>query len=129
MGLFDDVKRAAFSEAPRKFTANRDITIEELYELLKQHEDEFEMPFKLSNMLGKRITFKRHPKLEIQLLVSVKGRDITVRPNNQEGSFESDGFSIRTADLKNGFGLKTELNRDDYVEDVTAKIRRLVNGE
>ena len=38
------------------------------------------------------------------------------------------GFSVRTADLKNGFGLKTELNRDDYVNDVVAKITRIVNG-
>ena len=30
--------------------------------------------------------------------------DITVRPNIQEGTIESGGFSVRTADLKNGFG-------------------------
>lgn len=128
MGLFDDVKRAAFSAAPRKIEAERAITIEELYDLLKQHEDEFVMPFKLSSLFGKHITFQRHPKLELQLLVSVKGNTITVRPNIQEGSFESDGFSIRTADLKNGFGLKTELNRDDYIEDVVARIDNIVNG-
>lgn len=128
MGLFDDVKRAAFSAAPRKIEAERAITIEELYDLLKQHEDEFVMPFKLSSLFGKHITFQRHPKLELQLLVSVKGNTITVRPNIQEGSFESDGFSIRTADLKNGFGLKTELNRDDYIEDVVARIENIVNG-
>lgn len=128
MGLFDDVKRAAFSAAPRKIEVERAITIEELYDLLKQHEDEFVMPFKLSSLFGKHITFQRHPKLELQLLVSVKGNTITVRPNIQEGSFESDGFSIRTADLKNGFGLKTELNRDDYIEDVVARIENIVNG-
>lgn len=128
MGLFDDVKRAAFSAVPRKIEAERAITIEELYDLLKQHEDEFVMPFKLSSLFGKHITFQRHPKLELQLLVSVKGNTITVRPNIQEGSFESDGFSIRTADLKNGFGLKTELNRDDYIEDVVARIENIVNG-
>lgn len=51
-----------------------------------------------------------------------------VTPNNQEAEIESGGFSIRTADLKNGFGLQTEFNRDDYVTDVTNKIERIVNG-
>jgi hypothetical protein len=128
MGFFDSVKKAINSEVPRKFEANRQITIEELYDLLVEHEDEFEMPFKMNNILGKRIVFKRHPRLEIQLLVTVKGNVITVTPNNQEAEIESGGFSIRTADLKNGFGLQTEFNRDDYVTDVTNKIERIVNG-
>jgi len=128
MGFFDSVKKAINSEVPRKFEANRQITIEELYDLLIEHEDEFEMPFKMNNILGKRIVFKRHPRLEIQLLVTVKGNVITVTPNNQEVEIESGGFSIRTADLKNGFGLQTEFNRDDYVTDVTNKIERIVNG-
>lgn len=64
----------------------------------------------------------------MQLLVSVKGNVITVRPNLQEGTIESDGFSIRTAELKNGFGFATELNRDDYVNDIVAKITKIVNG-
>ena len=79
MGLFDNVKKAAFSAVPRKIEANRDLPIEELYELLKQHENEFDQPFKLSNMLGKRITFKRHPRLEMQLLVTVKGNVIKLK--------------------------------------------------
>ena len=128
MGFFDSVKKAINSEVPRKFEANRQITIEELYDLLIEHEDEFEMPFKMNNILGKRIVFKRHPRLEIQLLVTVKGNVVTVTPNNQEAEIESGGFSIRTADLKNGFGLQTEFNRDDYVTDVTNKIERIVNG-
>lgn len=128
MGFFDSVKKAINSEVQRKFEANRQITIEELYDLLIEHEDEFEMPFKMNNILGKRIVFKRHPRLEIQLLVTVKGNVITVTPNNQEAEIESGGFSIRTADLKNGFGLQTEFNRDDYVTDVTNKIERIVNG-
>ena len=128
MGFFDSVKKAINREVPRKFEANRQITIEELYDLLIEHEDEFEMPFKMNNILGKRIVFKRHPRLEIQLLVTVKGNVITVTPNNQEAEIESGGFSVRTADLKNGFGFQTEFNRDDYVTDVTNKIERIVNG-
>ena len=128
MGIKDDLKKAAYSAAPRKIEMNRSLTLEELYSLLEQHKDEFSVPFKLSSFLGKRITFKREPRLEMQLLVTVKGNVITVRPNLQEGTIESGGFSIRTADLKNGFGLKTELNRDDYVNDVVAKITRIVNG-
>ena len=128
MGIKDDLKKAAYSAAPRKIEMNRSMTIEELYSLLEQHKDEFSVPFKLSSFLGKRIVFKREPRLEMQLLVTVKGSVITVRPNLQEGTIESGGFSIRTADLKNGFGLKTELNRDDYVNDVVAKITRIVNG-
>ena len=128
MGIKDDLKKAAYSAAPRKIEMNRSITVEELYSLLEQHKEEFPVPFKLSSFLGKRIVFKREPRLEMQLLVTVKGSVITVRPNLQEGTIESGGFSIRTADLKNGFGLKTELNRDDYVNDVVAKITRIVNG-
>ena len=128
MGIKDDLKKAAYSAAPRKIEMNRSITVEELYSLLEQHKEEFSVPFKLSSFLGKRIVFKREPRLEMQLLVTVKGNVITVRPNLQEGTIESGGFSIRTADLKNGFGLKTELNRDDYVSDVVAKITRIVNG-
>ena len=128
MGIKDDLKKAAYSAAPRKIEMNRSLTLEELYSLLEQHKDEFSVPFKLSSFLGKRIVFKREPRLEMQLLVTVKNNVITVRPNLQEGTIESDGFSVRTADLKNGFGLKTELNRDDYVNDVVAKITRIVNG-
>lgn len=128
MGIKDDLKKAAYSAAPRKIEMNRSLTLEELYSLLEQHKDEFSVPFKLSSFLGKRIVFKREPRLEMQLLVTVKNNVITVRPNLQEGTIESGGFSIRTADLKNGFWLKTELNRDDYVNDVVAKITRIVNG-
>ena len=128
MGIKEDLKKAVYSAAPRKIEMSRSMTIEELYSLLEQHKDEFPVPFKLSSFLGKRITFKREPRLEMQLLVTVKGSVITVRPNLQEGTIESGGFSVRTADLKNGFGLKTELNRDDYVNDVVAKITRIVNG-
>ncbi|MBR4657044.1 MAG: hypothetical protein IKO68_10915 [Oscillospiraceae bacterium] len=128
MGIKDDLKKAAYSAAPRKIEMNRSLTLEELYSLLEQHKDEFSVPFKLSSFLGKRIVFKREPRLEMQLLVTVKNNVITVRPNLQEGTIESGGFSVRTADLKNGFGLKTELNRDDYVNDVVAKITRIVNG-
>jgi len=129
MGLFDNIKKAVNSEVPRKIKTNKTVTIEELYEMLRQHEDEFPVPFKLSSMLGKHITFQRHPQLELQLLVSVKGDEITVRPNNQEGEFETGGFIVKTADLKNGFGLQTELNRDDYVTYVTSRIESIVNGE
>ena len=128
MGIKDDLKKAAYSAAPRKIEMNRSLTLEELYSVLEQHKDEFSVPFKLSSFLGKRIVFKREPRLEMQLLVTVKNNVITVRPNLQEGTIESGGFSVRTADLKNGFGLKTELNRDDYVNDVVAKITRIVNG-
>ena len=128
MGIKDDLKKAAYAAIPRKIEMNRSLTIEELYSLLEQHKDEFPVPFKLSSFLGKRITFKREPRLELQLLVTVKGNVITVRPNIQEGTIESNGFSVRTADLKNGFGLQTEFNRDDYVNDVVAKITKIVNG-
>ena len=128
MGIKDDLKKAAYSASPRKIEINRSMTIEELYSLLEQHKDEFSVPFKLTGFLGKRITFKREPRLELQLLLTVKGNAITLRPNVQESTIERNGFSIRTADLKNGFGLSTELNRDDYVNDVAAKITRIVNG-
>ena len=127
MGFKDDLKKAAYSAVPRKIEMGRSMTIEELYALLDQHKEEFPVPFKLTSFLGKRITFKREPRLEIQLLVTVKGNVITVRPNLQEGTIESNDFSVRTADLKNGFGLQTELGRDDYVSDVVEKITRIVN--
>ena len=128
MGMKEDLKKALHSATPRKIRIDRSMTIEELYALLDQHKDEFSVPFKLSGFLGKRIIFKREPRLEMQLWVTVKGNEITVRPNIQEGTIETDGFSIRTADLKNGFGLSTELKRDDYVNDVVDKITRIVNG-
>ena len=127
MGFKDDLKKAAYSAVPRKIEMGRSMTIEELYALLEQHKEEFPVPFKLSSFLGKRITFKREPRLEVQLLVTVKDNVITVKPNLQEGTIESNGFSVRTADLKNGFGLQTELGRDDYVNDVVEKITRIVN--
>ena len=127
MGIKEDLKKAINSAAPRKIEMNRSMTIEELFALLDQHKEEFSVPFKLSGFLGKRIIFKREPKLEMQLWVTVKRNEITLRPNIQEGTIETDGFSIRTADLKNGFGLSTELNRDDYVNDVVAKITKIVN--
>ena len=128
MGIKDDLKKAVYSAVPRKIEMGRSMTIEELYSLLEQHKEEFPVPFKLTSFLGKKITFKREPRLELQLLVTGKDNVITVRPNLQEGTLESNGFSVRTADLKNGFGFSTELNRDDYVNDIVEKITRIVNG-
>ena len=96
MGIKEDLKKAINSAAPRKIGMNRSMTIEELFALLDQHKEEFSVPFKLSGFLGKRIIFKREPKLEMQLWVTVKGNEITLRPNIQEGTIETDGFSIRT---------------------------------
>jgi len=128
MGLKDDLKRAAYSTVPQHIELNRSLTIEELYELLDRHKDEFPMPFKLTKVLGKRIVFKREPNLEMQLHVSVKDNTITVRPVLQETSVGAGNFSIKTTTFKNGFGLATSLNRDDYVKAVVEKITRIVNG-
>ena len=128
MGIKDDLKKAVYATMPRKIEAGRSLTIEELYALLEQHKDEFPVPFALKSFLGKRITFKREPRLEMQLIITVKGNVITVQPNVQETEIETGGFSIRTADLKNGLGFATEFNRDDYINDVVEKITRIVNG-
>ena len=128
MGLKEDLNKAVYSAVPRKIEINHSMTIEELYSLLEEHRDEFPVPFKLSRFLGKRITFKREPKLEMSLLVTLKNNIITVTPNLQEATIESNGFSVRTADMKNGFGFQTEFNRDDYINDIVAKITRIVNG-
>ena len=131
MGLFDEFKRAVYAEMPRKIELDRPITIEELYAKLEPHADEFPVPFKLNKMLGSRIVFARHPKLEMQVWVTVKGNEITVRPNSQEVTLETDGWSVRTVDIKNaadGFFLGAELNRDDYVNAMVAKITEIVNA-
>ena len=128
MGIMDDVKKAAYAEAPRKIEANRNLTIEELYALLEPHADEFSAPFKLSGFLGKHIVFKRDPQLELQVLVTVKNNVITVRPNAQEVTVGSDNFSIRTVDVKQGGVFGAEFSRDDYVNDIVEKITRIVNG-
>ena len=130
MGFFDDLKTAAYAEMPRKIQCNRTITIEELYELLQQHAEEFPVPFKLSTFLGKRIVFAREPKLEMQIWVMVKGNEITVRPNAQDAEFETEGFAISSVFLKNlesGL-LGAELNRDTYINYMTDTITRIVNG-
>lgn len=129
MGFMDSLKKAAYAEVPRKIEMGRSMSIEELYAMLEQHQEEFPVPFKLNSLLGKRIVFKREPKLELQLWVTVKDNIITVRPNAQEGTIETGGFSIKTTTLKNGFGLATEFNRDDYVNDVTDKIAAIVGGK
>ena len=132
MGFFDDLKTAAYAEMPRKIELDREITIEELYDLLEPHANEFPVPMKLGNFMGKRIVFARHPKLEMQLWVTVKGNVITVRPNSQEVTLESDNFSVRTVDIKNiedGFFFGAELNRDEYTDAVTAKIAEIVGGQ
>ena len=82
MGLFDDFKRAVYAEMPRKIELDRAISLDELYALLEPHADEFPVPFKLSKMLGSRIVFARHPKLEMQVWVTVKDNVITVRPRH-----------------------------------------------
>ena len=128
MGFMDDLSRAAYANAPRTIELDRSMTIEELYALLEPHKDEFPVPFKLSSFLGKRITFERHPQLELQLLVTVKDRVITVRPNLQEVTIETNSFSIRTVDIKNGGVFGTEFSRDDYTNYVTDTIRKIVNA-
>ena len=130
MGFFDDLKTAVYAEMPRKIECNRSITIEELYELLQQHADEFPVPFKLTGFLGKHITFAREPKLEMQIWVMVKDNVITVRPNSQEVEYETEGFAVSSVFLKNlesGL-LGAELNRDTYINYVTETITRIVNG-
>ena len=126
MGFTDDINKAMYSAVQRKIELQKSITIQELYDILKAHESEFAVDFGLHTFPIKRITFKRHPKLELQLIVTVKDRTIKVTPNIQEGTIGVNGMNIRTADLKNGFGFATEFGRDDYVEDVVAKITRML---
>jgi len=111
---------------PRKIELTRNITIQDLNAILEAHEEEFDTLFKMGTFPFKRITFKRHPKLEMQLILTVKDNIIKITPNIQETTIGNENFSVRTADLKNGFGFATELNRDDYIEEFVRKITAML---
>ena len=77
----------------------------------------------MSTFLVKRITFKRHPQLEMQLILTVKDNVIKITPNLQKGEVGNGSFSVKTTTFKNGIGLATGLNRDDYINDFVEKLK------
>ena len=121
----------------RKFDLTRELTIDELYELMNQRAAAFQMPFSRKGGIGgEHISFKKEPNLDVMLAVTIKDGTVKVMPSvaTSQTNVHSGNFSFDVG--KNSVlrrGVKGALDRPmlqgAYIDTVTDTIQKLINGE
>ena len=130
----DNAKAAMTATYPREFDISYSITLEEVLEKLNARAAAFQMPFAIKGGIpGQRIVFEKEPDLDIQLWVFVKdGNHIKIQPNLMESKTSVNGIRVdKNSALRRGAKGMVELPvaRGEYVDEVTEKIKKLLNGE
>ncbi len=131
----DNAKAAMTATYPREFDISYSTTLEEVFEKLNARAAAFQMPFAIKDGIPEqRIVFEKEPNLDIQLWVFVKdGNHIKILPNLMENTTSVNGMRVdKNSALRRGVkGAMVELPvaRGEYVDDVTEKIKKLLNGE
>lgn len=91
-------KEMMSADNPVKFQLNREMELEEIYEKMNSRASEFKMPFKLKKgIMGKSIQFDTDKDLELSIRVTVKGKEVTVKPivKQNQTSVGAGGFQVR----------------------------------
>lgn len=115
----------AKATAPRMIANTGALTIEQINEKLAAKANAFQVEFALK---GEKITFKREPKLGIILNVTVKEDGIKVSPIINEGASVSvGGIRVNGPSMKES--LELPMKRGEYIDNVTATIEKILNGE
>ncbi len=129
-----DLKEIMKSQRSIKIELGREEELEEIYEMMNAKASDFKMPFKLKKgILGKRIEFDKERDLDLIVSVTVKDRQITVRPIVHESKtmVGTGNMNIRV-DKNSVFnkGVKGMLNlpaeRAAYLESVAETIRNIL---
>ena len=129
-----DFKSMATATAPREFELSYSTTVEEVYEKLSARASAFKMPFKIKEGIpGKRISFEREPTLDVTVWVFVKdGNKIKVMANIQENKATVNGIRVdKNSVVQKGIKgvANLPIERGEYLDEVTEKIKKILNGE
>lgn len=129
-----DLKEMIKALHPVKFQLGRDTELEEIYEKMNENSSDFQMSFKLKkSIFGKRIEFNKEKDLDLIIRVTVKDREVTVRPIVQETRTTVGTGNINfRVDKKSAFnqGISGVLNlpaeRAAYFENTVETIRNIL---
>ena len=129
-----DIKSMATATAPREFELSYSTTVEEVYEKLSARASAFKMPFKIKEGIpGKRISFEREPNLDVTIWVFVKdGNKIKVMANITESKTTVNGIRVdKNSVVQKGIKgvANLPIERGEYLDEVTEKIKKILNGE
>lgn len=129
-----DLKEMIKALHPVKIQLGRDTELEEIYEKMNENSSDFQMSFKLKKgIFGKRIEFSKQKDLDLIIRVTVKDREVTVRPIVQETRTTVGTGNINfRVDKKSAFnqGISGVLNlpaeRVAYFENTVETIRNIL---
>lgn len=123
------------SERPVKIQLDREMTLEEIFDKMNARAADFRLPFKLKKgLFGKRIEFEKDKDLELIVNVTVKGKEVTVRPVVQRNQTAIGTGDVQIRIDKNsifGKGIKGVLNtpaeRGKFVAETAETIRKILS--
>lgn len=123
------------SERPVKIQLDKEMTLEEIYEKMNVRASDFRLPFKLKKgLFGKKIEFERDKDLELVVNVTVKGKEVTVRPVIHQNKTAVGTGNVQIRIDKNSMfrkGVKGVLNtpaeRGKFVAETAEKIRKILS--
>lgn len=122
------------SERPIKIQLDKEMTLEEIYEKMNARASDFRLPFKLKKgLLGKKIEFEKDKDLELVVNVTVKGKEVTVRPVIHQNKTAVGTGNVQIRIDKNSMfrkGVKGVLNmpaeRGKFVAETAETIRKIL---
>ena len=122
------------SERPVKIQLDREMTLEEIFDKMNARAADFRLPFKLKKgLFGKRIEFEKDKDLELIVNVTVKGKEVTVRPVVQRNQTAIGTGDVQIRIDKNSMfrkGVKGVLNtpaeRGKFVAETAETIRKIL---
>lgn len=123
------------SERPVKIQLDKEMTLEEIYEKMNARASDFRLPFKLKKgLLGKKIEFEKDKDLELVVNVTVKGKEVTVRPviHQNQTALGTGNVQIRI-DKNSMFGkgikgvLNTPAERGKRISETAEIIRNILS--
>lgn len=124
------INEMAKATAPRNFSADPALTIDALYEKLNARATAFPVPFERKGGVGgERIVFKREPKLDVALTVTVKDGTVRVTPNITSNQSSVSVGGIPVAGTTVSGTMNKTMQQGAYIDGVTQTIQKILAGE
>ena len=127
MASITDMAKAT---APRTFAADSSLTIDALYEKLAARAAAFPVAFERKGGVGgERIVFKRDPKLDVALNVTVKDDTVKVSAVTTSSTSSVSVGGIPVGGTSMGGAMNKTMQQGAYIDQVTDTIRKILAGE
>lgn len=127
MASITDMAKAT---APRTFAADSSLTIDALYEKLAARAAAFPVAFERKGGVGgERIAFKREPKLDVALNVTVKDGTVKVSANTTSNTSSVSVGGIPVGGSSMSGAMNKTMQQGEYIDQVTDTIQKILAGE